>query len=122
MLTHANLYINVEQLLDWCSVLDDGEERMMGILPFFHVFAMTTVMNFGLAKGCTLILMPKFEINEAMELIKTKKPTIMPGVPTLYNAMINHPKIKKYDFSSIEILHQWRPPRYRSKSSAILKA
>lgn len=102
MLTHANLYINVEQLLDWCSVLDDGEERMMGILPFFHVFAMTTVMNFGLAKGCTLILMPKFEINEAMELIKTKKPTIMPGVPTLYNAMINHPKIKKYDFSSLK--------------------
>ena len=51
MLTHANLTTNVEQIIDWVTNLEPGKERIIGILPFFHVFAMTTILNFGIAHG-----------------------------------------------------------------------
>ena len=103
MLTHANLYINVQQVLTWAPNLKRGEEIALGLLPFFHVFAMTGVMNFGLALGAELILMPRFVLDDALELIAKHKPTIMPGVPTIFNAMMSHPKIKSYDLSSLEM-------------------
>ena len=79
MLTHANLSINIEQVRLWASNLEDGEEKIMGILPFFHVFAMTTVLNLGVAMGSELILMPKFELDDALKLIDKIKPSICPA-------------------------------------------
>ncbi len=101
MLTHANVSINVQQVIAWAPELRAGEERVLGILPFFHVFAMTVVMNFGIARAAEIILMPKFELDEAMKLIDKTRPTIMPGVPTLFNAIMNHPKLKSFDVSSL---------------------
>ncbi len=101
MLSHANLTINVEQIRLWATNLGDDSERVMGILPFFHIFAMTTVLNFGVAKGALLILMPKFELDDALKLIDETKATILPGVPTLYNAMMNHPRLSSFDLSSL---------------------
>jgi long-chain acyl-CoA synthetase len=91
MLTHANLTTNVDQMLSWNRDIRIGQERIIGILPFFHVFAMTAVMNLGLRIGATLILMPRFEIGQAVALIRQHRPTILPGVPTLFGALINHP-------------------------------
>jgi len=102
MLTHANLTINVQQIRDWSSVLDVGAERVMGILPFFHVFAMTTVLNFSIAMGAEMILMPRFELADALKLIKSQRVTVLPGVPTLYNAMLNYPKLKADDLASLK--------------------
>ncbi|MEZ5774247.1 MAG: long-chain fatty acid--CoA ligase [Hyphomicrobiaceae bacterium] len=102
MLTHANVTVNVEQVTAWCPGLEYGEERVMGILPFFHVFAMTVVMNFGVARAAELVLMPKFEIIEALKLIGAMKPTVLPGVPTLFNAILNNPRTKRYDMSSLK--------------------
>ena len=102
MLTHANLTVNVQQVVMWFPDADEGEERMMAILPFFHVFAMTGIMNYGLSRGFELILMPKFELDDAIKLIKLKRPTILPGVPTLFNALMNSPKINREDLSSLE--------------------
>jgi long-chain acyl-CoA synthetase len=102
MLTHANVVINVLQVLPWAPGLPDGQERVLGILPFFHVFAMTVVMNFGIAKGCEIIIMPRFVLDDAMKLIDKAKPTVMPGVPTLFNAIMNHPKLKSFDLSSLK--------------------
>ncbi len=101
MLSHANLYVNVLQVNSWTPELRDGEERVMGVLPFFHVFAMTVVMNFAIAKGSEMIIMPRFVLDDALKLIHASKPTVMPGVPTLFNAMCNHPKVEKYDLSSL---------------------
>ena len=103
MLTHANLSINVQQVIAWAPNLKRGEEKMMGLLPFFHVFAMTGVMNFGLALGCEIVIMPRFILDDALKLITKHKPTIMPGVPTIFNAMMSHPKIKSYDLSSLAL-------------------
>jgi long-chain acyl-CoA synthetase len=102
MLTHANVHTNTLQVVSWAPELEDGAERVFGALPFFHVFAMTVVMNFSVAKGSEIIIMPKFEINEAMKLLDKAKPTAMPGVPTLFNAIMNHPKLKSYDLSSLK--------------------
>jgi len=102
MLTHANVYINVMQVILWAPGLGEAEERMMGVLPFFHVFAMTVVMNFGIAKGCEIVIMPRFVLDDAMKLIDKTKPTVMPGVPTLFNAITNHPKLKSFDLSSLK--------------------
>ncbi len=101
-LTHANVTINVKQVIAWAPELEDGKERMMGVLPFFHVFAMTVVMNFSIAHGAEIVIMPRFVLDDAMKLISKTKPTCMPGVPTLFNAMINHPKLSSYDLSSLK--------------------
>jgi long-chain acyl-CoA synthetase len=102
MLTHANVFVNVQQVGAWKPDLKDGEERVLGVLPFFHVFALTVVMNFGIAKGAEIIIMPRFSLDEALKLIDKCKPTIMPGVPTLFNAILNHPKVKGLSLSSLK--------------------
>ncbi len=102
MLSHGNLSVNIAQITAWATNLAAGEERMMGFLPFFHVFGMTAVMNFGVASGSEIVMVPRFELNAALKLIDKVGPTVMPGVPTLYNAMLNHPKIASYDLSTLK--------------------
>ncbi len=102
MLTHANLYINAQQVVDWSGELTKRDQRVLGVLPFFHVFAMTVVMNFGIATASEIVIMPRFVLNDALKLIHKTRPTVMPGVPTLFNAMIHHPKLKSFDLSSLE--------------------
>ncbi len=92
MLTHANLTRNTRQVMMWAPDLGQGQERVMGVLPFFHVFAMTVVMNFGIAKAAEIVMMPRFMLDEGLALINKVRPTIMPGVPTLFNAIQNHPQ------------------------------
>lgn len=102
MLTHDNLTINIHQVRLWVTNVEEGGERFMGILPFFHVFAMTSILNLAVATGSEMILMPRFEINDALKLIDQSRPTVLPGVPTLFNAIMNHPKIGSYDLSSLK--------------------
>ena len=102
MLTHANCHINVQQVAAWSPDLTDGEERMMGVLPFFHVFAMTVVMNLAIARAAEIIIMPRFALDDCLALIDREKPTVMPGVPTLLAAIMNHPKLAAYALSSIK--------------------
>lgn len=89
MLTHANLVTNVQQLRAAGPMTDPGGERIIGVLPFFHVFAMTVVMNFGVSIGAELILLPRPDIKLLMETITRTRPTMLPGVPTLYTAICN---------------------------------
>ena len=102
MLTHANLTINVQQVIAWAPGLVDGEEKVLGVLPFFHVFAMTVVMNFGIAKASRMALMPRFVLDDALALITKSRPTVMPGVPTIFNAILNHKKLSSYNLSSLK--------------------
>jgi long-chain acyl-CoA synthetase len=102
MLTHANLSINIQQIDIWTSNLLGDEERILGVLPMFHIFAMTTVLNFGIDRGFELVLMPRFDLDQTLKTIDGTKPTIFPGVPTLYNAILNHSKAKSIDMSSLK--------------------
>ncbi len=103
MLTHSNLMANVEQALAWFRGAQPGEERMMAVIPFFHVFAMTGAMNLGLALGAEIIAVPRFEINDLMKTIAKKKPTIFPAVPTIYSAINHHHSASPETLSSIRI-------------------
>lgn len=102
MLTHANVHLNVEQIAAWAPSLVYGQEKVMAVLPFFHVFAMTVVMNLGMKLSSEMILMPRFVLQDALDLITKHRPTLMPGVPTLFNAILNHPRIKSYDLTSLK--------------------
>lgn len=102
MLTHANVSINVAQVSDWAPELKMAEERVLAVLPFFHVFAMTVVMNYGIERAAEIIIMPRFVLDDALKLINNTKPSIMPGVPTLFNAIINHQKLSSFDLSSLK--------------------
>jgi long-chain acyl-CoA synthetase len=81
MLTHANVHVNCQQGAAWAPNLVPGQERTLAALPFFHVFAMTAVMNFALAQGAEIVIMPRFVLDDAMALITKTRPTVMPGVP-----------------------------------------
>lgn len=101
MLTHANLYANTVQIDSWAADLVPGAERVLGILPLFHVFAMTVVMNLSVSKAARIILLPRFQLVDALKLIHAEKPTMMPAVPTIFTAMLNYPKLKNYNLSSL---------------------
>ncbi len=89
MLTHGNIVANVRQVLAMASDFDPGQERILGVLPLFHVFAMTAVMNLGLAIGAELLLIPKPEPKIIIQTIMRRRPTVLPGVPTLYTSISN---------------------------------
>ena len=103
VLTHSNLYINTQQCARWIGAdLKPGEERLLAVLPFFHVFAMTVAMNFSIANGFAVIIHPRFDLKMVLSDIDEKKPTLMPGVSTLYATINNAPSLKKYDLSSLK--------------------
>ncbi|MGQ9365572.1 long-chain-fatty-acid--CoA ligase [Azospirillum sp. ST 5-10] len=103
MLTHANLYANTVQSALWFAGARPGEERMLGVLPFFHVFAMTVVMNLSIRLGAEIVMLPRFELDQVMETIHRKKPTLFPAVPTIYTAINHHKRLKEFDLSSIRL-------------------
>lgn len=102
-LTHRNLAANALQIKSWLIDLEEGTETGLAVLPFFHSYGMSTCLNLSLVTGSTLILVPQFSREEILKLIEREKPTLMPGVPTLYIALINAPDLGKYDLSSIRI-------------------
>lgn len=102
MLTHYNVYSNAMQAVAWFYQIKDGEGKMLGVLPFFHVFAMTAVLNFSVAKGLEIIAMPRFDLADALKIIQKKKPTMFPAVPAIYSAINNSPLRDKYDLSSLK--------------------
>lgn len=102
MLTHFNLVSNTQMSDAWLYKAKKGEEVILGILPFFHVYGMTSVMNLSIMLGNKMVLLPKFEVEDVLKTIQKQRPTLFPGAPTIYIALLNHPSLQKYDLSSIE--------------------
>ncbi|ASK63024.1 long-chain fatty acid--CoA ligase [Virgibacillus phasianinus] len=102
MLTHHNLVANVQMSKAWLYKTREGKETVLGVLPFFHVYGMTTVMNMSIMFGSTMVLLPKFDVEDVLKTIQKQRPTLFPGAPTIYIGILNHPDLKKYDLSSIE--------------------
>ncbi|MCK8785717.1 long-chain fatty acid--CoA ligase [Roseomonas sp. NAR14] len=89
MLTHRNLHANLEQVRAWFTTCRPGEERVLAVLPFFHVFAMTVVLNASLAWGAELVLLPRFELKPFLHTLRRRRPTMLAGVPTLFKAVLD---------------------------------
>ncbi|MGB8992635.1 MAG: long-chain fatty acid--CoA ligase [Desulfobaccales bacterium] len=101
MLTHGNLMVNVAQINAWLPRVRYGEERVMGLLPFSHSFGLTACLNWPMSQGATIIVLPRFEINGFLKAMQKYRPTMLPGVPTLFVALINDPRLPKLDLSAL---------------------
>lgn len=106
MLTHANLSAAVAQIMAIVSgeprVLEEGKERVLAVLPLFHIYALTVDMLFGLRLGAEIVLHTRFDADAVLKDLAAKKITVFPGVPTMYTAILNHPDAGKYDLSSLK--------------------
>lgn len=89
VLTHRNLVANTTQSISWISYLGMADERVMCILPFFHAYGSTLGLCLATKIAATMIIVPRFEIQDALEQIEQERPTVLPGVPMLFNALNN---------------------------------
>jgi len=102
MLTNRNLIANAMQVAAWFSAGSHRSEKLLGAIPLFHVYGLTAVMLFSVVAGIEVILYPNpREIGAILKLINKTKPSLFPGVPTMYIAILRHPKLAKYDLRSI---------------------
>ena len=102
MLTHRNISYQVQQLEAWFPEFEKGKETMLGALPFFHVFGMSTSMNFAVKMGWNNVLVPKPQPEALLEAISKAKVSFAPMVPTMYIGILDHPNMEKTDLSSIK--------------------
>ena len=101
-LTHGNIMANVVQSLAWVKDLGQGvQEKYLAALPMFHVYGLTLTTAVGVATGGKLFLMPKPEIPLIVEQLKKELPTYMPGVPTLYDKIMEAAEEHNIDLSGI---------------------
>jgi long-chain acyl-CoA synthetase len=101
MLSHRNLVANALQTRQWMPEAREGKERFLCALPFSHSYGLTTALNVPIAFGATLILEAQFKIDEVLAAIKRYKPTIFPGVPSMYVAINRFRGVRRFGVSSI---------------------
>ena len=102
VLTHANLSVNAMQV-DAIDPVRDAPDRILGALPFFHVFANTCVLNRTMLRGGRIVMLPRFEIAAVLKAIPGHRITAIPGVPTMYRALLDAPGLTGADLSSLRI-------------------
>jgi long-chain acyl-CoA synthetase len=111
MLTHRNIIANTLQGFVWGKqYLRAGQEIFLTIIPLFHVYGMTSALNQCIMVGGTLLLVPRFDPAETLNLINTYKPGYFPGVPTMYIALLNHPAINDADLSCLRVMTSGSAP------------
>ncbi|HSG33421.1 MAG TPA: long-chain fatty acid--CoA ligase [Sphingomonadaceae bacterium] len=102
MLSHQNLTANARQV-DAVDPFREGQDMIMAVLPLFHVFANTCTLNRTVVKGGCLAMLPRFDAKQALATLERVKATAFPGVPTMYQALLDEPRIAETDFSSLEV-------------------
>jgi len=102
-LTHRNILANALQCKAWFTGTQPGKETIVTALPLFHSFGMTTCMNYGICNAAAMLLIPNArDLEDLLKNIAKHKPTIFPGVPTMYVAINNFPETPKFDLRSIK--------------------
>ncbi len=126
MLTHQNLSANARQV-DAIDPFTDIEDIILGVLPMFHVFANTCVLNRTVFKGGCIAMLPRFDAGQALKLLEKERATAFPGVPTMYQALLDNPGFATTDFSSLEVCISGGAPlpapvreNFQEKSQALL--
>ncbi len=102
MLTHFNLVANVLQTKAFMGVnCQHGQEKILTVLPLFHVYGMTCAMNLAVSLASAIIVHERFDVDKILTAIKEYKVTMFPGSPTMYIAVNGHPRVREYNLSSI---------------------
>ena len=103
MLTHHNVIANVKQIQVWLNNIELGKEKILGTLPFFHVYGMTCGLLTAATIGAELIMTPDpRQTDLVLQIIDREGISLYPGVPSMYTAIINHPMVKRYNLRSVK--------------------
>jgi acyl-CoA synthetase (AMP-forming)/AMP-acid ligase II len=116
MLTHHNLVSNVSQFHGAHPI--DSSDIFIGLLPFFHIYGMTVLMNGGLRKGATIVTMPRFDLEGFLELSQRYSTTRAYLVPPVILALAKHPVVDNYDMSSLKTVMSGAAPLSGDLASA----
>jgi long-chain acyl-CoA synthetase len=103
MLGHDQLSVNAQQVAALNPFGNPAGECFMGALPFFHVFANTALLNHAMSTGASIAMVPRFETKQVLETIQRYRCTGFPGVPTMFQAMLDHPDLARTDLSSLKV-------------------
>jgi long-chain acyl-CoA synthetase len=127
MLTHRNLVCNVWQCRSWCTTLREGQEVVLGVLPFFHVYGMSVCLNLALSLGAALVLLPRFKTREVLTTIAREQVTVFPGIPSMYAAINAYQGLERDALRSLRIcisgagpLHPSVQQRFEALTGALL--
>ena len=100
MLTHKNLVANLVQIQDAFALSED--DVLLGVLPFFHIYGQTVILNQGLRRGATIVSMPRFDLDQFLDLIQEHEISQVFVVPPIALALAKHPAVDERDLSSVE--------------------
>ncbi len=102
MLSHRALVANTLQSRSWFTNLSDGQDTVMGVMPFFHVYGLTVVMSLAVQAAAAIVLEPQLDLGHVLADVQRHRPKLFSGAPRIYNGINNSPLAKKYDLRSIE--------------------
>jgi len=117
MLTHRNLVANVSQCQPVLGV--DETDRVLAVLPFFHIYGMTVLLNFALHQRAGLVTMPRFDLAEFLRIIAEHRTTWVFVAPPIAVALAKHPIVDQYDLSSIKVVFSGAAPLDGALASAV---
>lgn len=109
-LTHYNVVANGEQMTGIEPRDFTADDTLIGVLPFYHIYGMTVVMNAGLYMGATVVTMPKFDLEPFLETLKAYEVTVAYLVPPIVRALANHPIVDEFDLSSLDVISSAAAP------------
>ena len=101
ILTHRNLRANAAQGRAWMPGLKDGEETVYAVLPLFHAYGLTLCLTFSMSVGATMVLLPRFDLDQMFDAIRRRPPTFLPAVPPIYERVAAAAPERGVDLTSI---------------------
>jgi acyl-CoA synthetase (AMP-forming)/AMP-acid ligase II len=120
MLTHRNIVANIVQCEGMTGAdLITENDRIIGVLPFFHIYGMVAIVTISLVRGVTIVTMPRFDFEQFLTLVQKHKITRMNVVPPMLVAMAKHPAVAQYDTSSLAEMASGAAPLSAELAQAI---
>ncbi len=103
MLTHRNVVANTAQCRAWVPDLQEGREIFLGVIPFFHVYGLSTCQHLAMITGSTLVLLPRFQVAEVLRAIQTHRVTIMSAIPMMFMKVTECSDVHRYNLRSLRV-------------------
>jgi len=112
MLTHANIFANVIQTELWTNPVHvlNRTERYLVVIPYFHIYAFTVCMMMGIRIGALQIILPKYDVDQVLDAIRTFRPTYFPAVPTVFVSLLNHPRVTEAGCDLVRLFNSGGAP------------
>lgn len=102
-LSHRNMVANAIQCRGWIPDFKEGEETFLGVVPFFHTYGLSTSQHVAVLTGCKQILLPRFQVTEVLRVIQRYKVTVFSGIPAMFMAINEFPKVERFDLRSLRV-------------------